>query len=349
MAKSPDDRPSTASEFADLLARRTTGAVPRVDPPVPVAPAPAPPAPPAPPAIEPEPVEPEPTERGVAEPEADVPPPPPPPAPPPAPPRPAPARPRGGASSMGEAIPFLLVATAGVVVTLIGMSRPYRTYSSNTAYSGVVAFDLQSWMPWAVVLAAVVFASRPGIAAEWVVGAGLAAVGIEYSNLTEFVLRSDDGSGLEVSALVVRTVGAALVLLAVTMAWRRGMQPDPARRPWIALAVVVVGGLLAVKAIDDDQIHWGDDPVRRAVVYGSAAVVRRTSGAAALVAAGLSGTVYWAAEYVAIGDVRDSFHQSDATIATLGFAAIGVVGVLLWLGRRISLSSASGRQDGVGQ
>jgi hypothetical protein len=348
MAKAPEDRPSSAAEFADLLAVPRTGRTPLVEPvdtaeptaasePVVEAVA-APIVAPNPPPVE-----------LVAQPVAEAPPvPPPAPSveaeppvePPAAPTMPEPAAPAAtGTPSVTRPI---VLAVVSVVVSFIGASQ--RVVDNQSWLDLDYVRSMQTWLPMLVLLAAVLFFRSPGTAAEWVVGAGTAYVGLSFVPGVMYVIyltvEQDYTPGF--ASLVLRTAGAVVAVVAVVLAWRVADHEGPPF-PRLRQALVVVAAVVIFLSTQSATNDWYSDKAsyRPPTLIATAVllavllyrVLRLTAprnAAPALVAAGLIGAGVWTLEIrVAVNDDIGSW-TADATMAA-GYAALVLIGVWQWM------------------
>ena len=87
--------------------------------------------------------------------------------------------------------------------------------------------DVGAWAPTvALVVGLVLLWRRTGVGAEWIIGAGASFVLLNYGGLVDFLRRED--TSLDTTAMVMRTIAAALTVVAVVIAWRLAEVPGPA-------------------------------------------------------------------------------------------------------------------------
>jgi hypothetical protein len=336
MAKAPEDRPASAAELAELLAAgRTTARTPIVEPEPPAAEPAPPPAAPAPvveaerSAVEPEPLavdtEPHPDPEPVV----------------------APARTAAHAAATRAITTPVIVAVAAVVVSFIGASQ--RVTDSQSWLDVDYVRSMQVWFPMLVLLAAVLFFRSPGTAAEWVIGAGTAFVGVSFvsglMSVTYQIVENDSTAGW--ASLVLRTAGAIVAVVGVVLAWRVADHEGPPFPRAVQAMLVAAAGVVffstrrATDAWFSDKA-WYRPPILLGTVVLLAVLLYRVfrlpasqNAAPALVAAGVMGAVLWALE-IRIA-VRDDIGEwsVDAWMAA-GYAALAVVGVWRWVAAKPS-------------
>jgi hypothetical protein len=357
MAKSPEDRPSSAAAFADLLAPRPAR-TPAVEP-TPVAERTE--------AAEPvvEPVASPPAGEPVAEAVA-----PPPAAPPPAAPLSAEAvvepervagvvemphgaepvapaeRPATPATGTRPVTTPVIVAVVAVVLSFIGASQSV-IYGQNWFDRDYVS-GAQTWFPMVVLLASVLFIRSAGTAAEWVIGAGSAFVGVSFISglmaVTYQIVENDAEAGWP--SLMLRTAGAIVAVAAVVLAWKTAdHEGPPFPRPVQALTVVAAGIIFfstrrATHAWFDNRwygtlILIGTVVVLAVLLYRVFRLRSPRNAAPALVAAGLMGAGVWALEIRLA--VRDDVGNAsvDAWMA-IGSVALLLIGLWRWITGRAS-------------
>ena len=156
----------------------------------------------------------------------------------------------------------------------------------------------------ALVVGLVLLWRRTGVGAEWIIGAGASFVLLNYGGLVDFLRRED--TSLDTTAMVMRTIAAALTVVAVVIAWRLAEVPGP-RINLVMGVVLVVAAIVALTGIRDYGDHV-DLKVRSWLIIAlivlllvrGLAFAPRTTGAPALVAGD------WSAPWPASSPARES-------------------------------------------
>ena len=247
------------------------------------------------------------------------------------------ARPRGAeqaaptGSGRGPIVLGVLVAAAALLSFLAIRRNLYEGYGSVLDDSFLA--DVGAWAPTvALVVGLVLLWRRTGVGAEWIIGAGAAFVLLNYGGLVDFLRRED--TSLDTTAMVMRTIAAALTVVAVVIAWRLAEVPGP-RINLVMGVVLVVAAIVALTGTRDYGDHV-DLKVRSWLIIAlivlllvrGLAFAPRTTGAPALVAGGLVGAL--AGLESGAREQWDSGVRSSLILATVGFAVMAVVGVLRW-------------------
>ena len=197
----------------------------------------------------------------------------------------------------------------------------------------------------------VLLLAKPRVAAEWLVGAAAAFLALDYAQSTALTLDSEFGwlsAGL-------RTGGAALVLIALVFAWPAAQQRGrpisiaPAILLVVGCSLVMVGTWRWYTSVFQPDL-WVVTVAATAgmllILLARGFLLRgRTTGAAALTAAGLSGGVIWGIEAWRLID-RVGLNNSGSVMTAGGFGAILGVGLFRWLRRhRASDPPTAGATD----
>jgi hypothetical protein len=374
MAKAPEDRPPSAAAFGSMLVTRTPPFPRPADgspPPTSPRPAPTPAEPDARPIVvasagavmpasvpaEPVAVEPVAVEaalvepaavESVAEPAAD---------------RPVaeaaaveqPVSPHRGERRDGArlvvvlAILAVVAHTAGLLVYVYSSDSEDAVNSLDDRFWGTTSAALQLvllWGPSAALLAGLVLLKvrsvRRGVAFEWIVGAAAAMFVLDVMfDSSAYLLANLEFFSPVMFFLRIVVPGVATVLI-VVLSWRRARQPGPTARAnqrWLLLAgcgLVTIATLLVVGEFETGLLWLATVAALLALVLvRSFAMPARTTGAAALVAAGSAGALCWMARI--LGDPRllpdKSGIQLWVFLGAAGFAGIAVVGVWRWWAR----------------
>jgi hypothetical protein len=231
----------------------------------------------------------------------------------------------------GTIVLGLLVAAAALLSFLAIRRYLYEGYGS--VLDGPVLADVGAWAPTVGLAVGVVLLwRRPGVGAEWIIGAGAAFVLLNYGGLVDFLRREDNP--IDTAAMLLRTIAAALAVVAVVLAWRKAEVPGP-RISMVIGAVLVIGAVVAIIGTRDhgDRVDlrlraWLIIALIGLLLVRAFAFPNRTTGGPALVAGGVVGALA-GLESMARED-WDSYTRSSLIMATVGFAVIAVVGVLRW-------------------
>ena len=239
------------------------------------------------------------------------------------------AAPRG--SGRGPIVLGVLVAAAALLSFLAIRRNLYEGYGSVLGDSFLA--DVGAWAPTvALVVGLVLLWRRTGVGAEWIIGAGASFVLLNYGGLVDFLRRED--TSLDTTAMVMRTIAAALTVVVVVIAWRLAEVPGP-RINLLMGVVLVVAAIVALTGIRDYGDHV-DLKVRSWLIIAlivlllvrGLAFAPRTTGAPALVAGGLVGAL--AGLESGAREQWDTGVRSSLILATVGFAVMAVIGVLRW-------------------
>jgi Protein kinase domain len=249
---------------------------------------------------------------------------------------------RGPGAARGAIVLGVLVGAAALLSFLAIRRNLYEGYGSVLDSSFLA--DVGAWAPTVALAVGVVLLWRQaGVGAEWIIGAGAAFVLLNYGGVLNFLVREDNP--VDSTAMIMRTIAAALVVVAVVLAWRMAEVPGP-RISMVMGAVLVAGALAAIIGIRDYGAHvdlsvrsWLIVAMIGVLLVRALALPNRTTGGPALVAGGVVGALA-GLESMARED-WDSSTRSSLTMATVGFAVIAVVGVLRWRQSR----SPSGHPD----
>ena len=221
----------------------------------------------------------------------------------------------------------MLVAAAALLSFLAIRRNLYEGYGSVLDDSFLA--DVGAWAPTvALVVGLVLLWRRTGVGAEWIIGAGASFVLLNYGGLVDFLRRED--TSLDTTAMVMRTIAAALTVVAVVIAWRLAEVPGP-RINLVMGVVLVVAAIVALTGIRDYGDHV-DLKVRSWLIIAlivlllvrGLAFAPRTTGAPALVAGGLVGAL--AGLESGAREQWDTGVRSSLILATIGFAVAAVIG-----------------------
>lgn len=142
---------------------------------------------------------------------------------------------------------------------LLGAGEPLLVDGTDL-YSGPTSQDIQHVLPSVVLMAAVLFVARPAVSASWLVGAGIAVIALDYASTMLWVgLRvgyEDWEVGVE--SLVLRTAGAAFVLVAVFVAGRAMRQSRPPL-DWPSGTALAAASVLTLVGAAGQHYHWPAD------------------------------------------------------------------------------------------
>ena len=225
----------------------------------------------------------------------------------------------------------MLVGAAALLSFLAIRRNLYEGYGSVLGDSFLA--DVGAWAPTvALAVGVVLLWRRTGVGAEWITGAGAAFVLLNYGGLAAFLVR--EGNPVDTTAMVMRTIAAALTVVAVVIAWRLAEVPGP-RINLLMGVVLVVAAIVAMTGMRDYGDHV-DLKVRSWLIIVLIAVLLarglafapRSTGAPALVAGGLVGAL--AGLESGARESWDSSIRSSLILATVGFAVMALIGVLRW-------------------
>ena len=224
------------------------------------------------------------------------------------------------------------LGAAAALLSFLAIRRNlYEGYGSVLGDSFLA--DVGAWAPTvALVVGLVLLWRRTGVGAEWINGAGASFVLLNYGGLVDFLRRED--TSLDTTAMVMRTIAAALTVVAVVIAWRLAEVPGP-RINLVMGVVLVVAAIVALTGIRDYGDHV-DLKVRSWLIIAlivlllvrGLAFAPRTTGAPALVAGGLVGAL--AGLESGAREQWDTGVRSSLILTTVGFAVMAVIGVLRW-------------------
>ncbi len=225
----------------------------------------------------------------------------------------------------------VLVAAAALLSFLAIRRNLYEGYGSVLDASFLA--DVGAWAPTvALAVGVVLLWRRTGVGAEWIIGAGAAFVLLNYGGLVDFLRREDNP--LDATAMVMRTIAAALTVIAVVIAWRLAEVPGP-RINLVMGVVLVVAAIVALTGTRDYGDHvdlkfrsWLIIALIVLLLIRGLAFAPRTTGAPALVAGGLVGAL--AGLESGAREQWDSSTTSSLLLATAGFAVMALIGVLRW-------------------
>ena len=145
----------------------------------------------------------------------------------------------------------MLVAATSLFSFLAIRRNLYEGYGSVLDDSFLA--DVGAWAPTvALVVGLVLLWRRTGVGAEWIIGAGASFVLLNYGGLVDFLRRED--TSLDTTAMVMRTIAAALTVVAVVIAWRLAEVPGP-RINLVMGVVLVVAAIVALTGIRDYGDH----------------------------------------------------------------------------------------------
>ncbi len=211
--------------------------------------------------------------------------------------------------------------------------RRYLYEGYGSVLDGPFLADVGAWAPTVGLAVGVVLLwRRTGVGAEWIIGAGAAFVLLNYGGVLDFLRR--EGNPIDSAAMAMRTIAAALAVVAVVLAWRKAEVPGP-RISMVLGAVLLVGAVVAIigtrdygDRVDERLRSWLIIALIGLLLVRAFAFPNRTTGGPALVAGGVVGALA-GLESMARED-WDSSTRSSLIMATVGFAVIAVVGVLRW-------------------
>ncbi len=195
----------------------------------------------------------------------------------------------------------VVLAVAGAALTLVGAAQPYSRFSDDDWLSIDTSYDVQVVAPSIVLVMTVLLLGKPHVAAEWLVGAAAALVALDYFQTTALTLNQEFGwlsAGL-------RTGGAALAVVALVLAWPAAQQRGTPISAGPAIVLLAGCGLAMVGTWRYGTQYstelWSISVSATAglllLLVARAFLLRaRTTAAAALTAAGLSGVVVWGIE-----------------------------------------------------
>jgi hypothetical protein len=231
----------------------------------------------------------------------------------------------------GTIVLGVLVAAAALLSFVAIRRYLYEGYGS--VLDGPFLADVGAWAPTVgLAIGVVLLWRRTGVGAEWIIGAGTAFVLLNYGGVVDFLRREDNP--IDTAAMVMRTIAAALAVVAVVLAWRKAAVPGP-RISMVVGAVLIIGAVVAIIGTRDygDRVDlrlrsWLIIVLIGLLLVRALAFPNRTTGGPALVAGGVVGALA-GLESMARED-WDSYTRSSLIMATVGFAVIAVVGVLRW-------------------
>jgi hypothetical protein len=245
------------------------------------------------------------------------------------------ASPDGTAGGSGPARGMVVLAVlAGVAALLsfLAIRRPlYEGYGSVLDESFLA--DVGAWAPTvALAVGAVLVLRRPGVGCEWLIGAGAAFALVNYGGIVNFLAR--EGNAIDTAAMVERSVAALLAVVVVLLAWRDAEVPGP-RISLVLGAVLGLGAVIAILGIRDYGGHadlavlsWLIIALIALLLVRAFAFPSRTTGAPALVAGGVVGTL--AGLESGTREHWETSVRSALIMATVGFAVIAIIGVIRW-------------------
>jgi serine/threonine protein kinase len=244
------------------------------------------------------------------------------------------------APARGTIVLGVLVAAAALLSFLAIRRYLYRGYGS--VLDGQFLADVGAWAPTiGLAVGVVLLLRRTGVGAEWIIGAGAAFVLLNYGGVVDFLRREDNP--IDSAAMVMRTIAAALAVVAVVLAWKKAEVPGP-RISLLMGAVLIIAAVVAIIGTRDygDRVDlrlrsWLIILLIGLLLVRAFAFPNRTTGGPALVAGGVVGALA-GLETMARED-WDSSTRSSLIMATVGFAVIAAVGVLRWRQSRAPTAS----------
>ena len=117
----------------------------------------------------------------------------------------------------GSAVVF---AVAGAALNVAGATQPTFRFSDETWLSYDTNADIRIVAPSVVLAMTVLLLAARNVAAEWLVGAAAAFLALDYAQSTALTLDTE----FEWLSMGLRSGGAALVLVALVLAWPAAQQ-----------------------------------------------------------------------------------------------------------------------------